>query len=102
MARTRKPTIRKGPAERYAPAGESIYEFSDGKSGGLISIRRHPLSGELTLQVYNADADVVVQVPAANRPAGEPDPEPEPAAHVFGEFDGPPPAGARTFTRDAE
>jgi hypothetical protein len=36
----RKPTIRTGPASAHASPGETIREFSDGKSGGLISISR--------------------------------------------------------------
>ena len=62
----RKPTIRKGPAARYASDKENIYEFSDGRSGELISLRRHPDTGQLLVQFYNTDADVLVTAPFAN------------------------------------
>lgn len=60
MARPRKPRIFKGPASHYATMpGEAIYEFSDGQSGGLISMRRHP-DGNLLVQIYRTDDDVEV------------------------------------------
>lgn len=61
-----RPTIRKGPASSYAGPGESIYEFSDRQSGGLISLRRPaegPNAGRLVVEVYNTDDDVVVLGP---------------------------------------
>ena len=61
----RKPTVRTGPADRFGMDGEKIVEFSDGKSGGLISLRRHP-DGTLLVQLYNMDSDVSVVVPFAN------------------------------------
>jgi hypothetical protein len=56
----RKPTIRTGPASAHASPGETIREFSDGKSGGLISISRNA-EGQLVLDVYQHDADVIVR-----------------------------------------
>lgn len=62
----RKPIVRPArPADTYAMPGERIAEFHDAKSGGLISVRRHP-DGHLLVQLYNLDADVQVTVPAAN------------------------------------
>lgn len=61
MPTRRKPTIRKGPSAQYAMLGETIVEFSDGKSGGLLSIRRHP-EGNLLVTIYQQDADVEVIV----------------------------------------
>lgn len=61
----RKPTIKSGPATNFGMTGEIIREFSDGKSGGLISIGRHH-DGTLRVQLYNLDADVSVVVPFAN------------------------------------
>jgi hypothetical protein len=66
MSRTRTPAIRKGPAAAYAATGEAIYEFTDGQSGGLIGIRRPadgPWAGKLIVEVYRADADVIVRGP---------------------------------------
>lgn len=47
-------------ADRYAMADEKIVEFSEGISGGLISLRRHP-DGNLLVQLYNLDKDVEVE-----------------------------------------
>lgn len=63
MTNTRKPIVKKGPASHYAGPGESIYEFSDGESGGLLSLRRNKL-GILRVEIYRTDADVMVIVPA--------------------------------------
>jgi hypothetical protein len=60
-AACRKPTVRKGPASYHAGPTETIVEFSDGKSGGLISIRRNA-ADKLVLDVYRQDADVEVRV----------------------------------------
>lgn len=56
--------IYKDVASRYAGPGEAIYEFSDGRSGGLISLRRIG-SGELVVDVYRIDDDVLVRGPRA-------------------------------------
>lgn len=56
----KKPTIKRGPASHYAGAGEAIVEFSDGQSGGLISVRRDA-EGRMIVDVYRADEDVVVR-----------------------------------------
>lgn len=55
-----KPHIRKGPASAYEDREELIREFGDGKSGGLISIRRLG-DGRLAVDVYRCDPDVVVR-----------------------------------------
>ena len=62
----RKPTCHTArPANQYAMAGERIMEFSDGRSGGLISIWRNPETDRLSVQVYRQDDDVdVLTVPA--------------------------------------
>lgn len=69
-----KPTIHKGPASLHAGFSESIYEFSDHQSGGLISLRRPaqgPNAGRLVVEVYRTDEDVVVLGPA-RRPSPAP------------------------------
>lgn len=58
MTTTRRPTLTAGPASSYAQPGQLIREFSDGRSGGLLSISRHPLTDRLTVEVYRTDADV--------------------------------------------
>jgi len=55
-----RPTVTKGPASHYASAGETIVEFSDGRSGGLISIRRDG-QDRLVVDLYRLDDDVVVR-----------------------------------------
>lgn len=67
MTRQRTPTVRKGPAAHYAGSGEAIYEFTDGRSGGLIALRRNEETGQLVLDVYRQDSDVEVRV---GRPDG--------------------------------
>jgi len=61
----RKPTCHTArPANQYAMTGELIVEFSDGRSGGLISIWRNPETDRLSVQVYRQDDDVdVLAVP---------------------------------------
>ena len=66
---SRRPTIRKGPAAQYAMPGELIMEFSDGQSGGLLSLRRHP-DGKLLVSIYQQDADVEVHVGEARASEG--------------------------------
>lgn len=56
------PTVHPGPASRYAARGERILEFSDGASGGLLSLRRDA-AGRLVVEVYRADPDVIVRGP---------------------------------------
>ena len=56
----RKPTIKTGPASPYAMDAELIREFSDGRSGGLISVWRNPNTDRLTVRLYRLDADVDV------------------------------------------
>lgn len=63
--RKSKPTIHKGVASYYASPGELIMEFTDGASGGLISLMR-TADGKLTLDVYRQDVDVVVRVGKAD------------------------------------
>lgn len=55
-----RPTIRTGPASQYAGPKEIIREFSDGKSGGLMSLRRQQ-DGPLVVEVYQVDDDVEVR-----------------------------------------
>ena len=55
-----KPKIGKGPASSYARPSEVIVEFSDKKSGGLISIRRDH-QDRLLVEVYRTDEDVYVR-----------------------------------------
>jgi hypothetical protein len=62
MTKPRTVKIRQGPASKYVNAGESIYEFSDGKSGGLILFSRDD-GGRLIVDLYNMDDDVFVRVP---------------------------------------
>jgi len=59
MTRTRKPTIRPqgGTASTWP-----TYLASDGTSGALISIERSA-TGQLVIEVWRADADVVVSAP---------------------------------------
>lgn len=59
---TRKPTIRKGPASSYEDNQEVIREFSDGRSGGLIAIRRNQIDDVLDVLVYQQDPDVTISV----------------------------------------
>lgn len=54
-----KPTIRKGVASSYAGPNESIYDFGDATSGGLISIRR--TDNGLIVELYRMDDDVIVR-----------------------------------------
>jgi len=60
----RKPSIT--PARRTDPHGhrhgEAIYLASDHRSGALISIRRDS-TDRLIIEVYRADADVIVRAP---------------------------------------
>jgi hypothetical protein len=62
MPKPGKPTIGKGPASHYAGMGETIVEFTDGRSGGLISIRRNA-EDTLVVDVYRVDPDVIVRGP---------------------------------------
>lgn len=55
---TRRPTLTAGPASRHEAPGQLIREFSDGASGGLLSIHRNPVTDRLTVEVYRADTDV--------------------------------------------
>jgi hypothetical protein len=65
----RKPKVAtKCVASHYARPSERIVEFFDGRSGGLISIRRD-FKGRLLVEVYRADEDVVVR--AENVVTGE-------------------------------
>ena len=61
MSKTR---VTKGPASEYEGRGESIYEFSDGKSGGLIAFQRDD-AGRLIVDLYRMDADVLVRAPGS-------------------------------------
>lgn len=66
MARTAtKPTITKGVASAYASRSENIYDVGDGESGALISVSRTP-DGRLLIEVYRADADVLVRCDPLN------------------------------------
>ena len=56
-----KPTITRGPASQYQGTGEIIREFSDGRSGGLISIRRNDVTDKLVVDIYRTDDDVEVR-----------------------------------------
>ena len=59
--RFKKPLIHKAkPADSYAMPGETIYEFTDGHSGGLISLARNS-DGKLVIDVYRTDDDVLVR-----------------------------------------
>lgn len=61
--RFKQPLIHKArPADRYAASGESIYEFTDGHSGGLIALARNA-EDKLVVDVYRTDDDVVVRAP---------------------------------------
>lgn len=60
----RRLRIGRGPASHYAVTGEVIVEFSDGQSGGLISVRRDG-DGRMVVDVYRTDADVYVLGPVA-------------------------------------
>lgn len=62
----RKPTIKRGVASHYAGTGESIYDVSDAQSGALIRVYRNPEGGPLVIEVYRADADVLVRADPAN------------------------------------
>jgi hypothetical protein len=55
-----RPTVKKGPASAYALSNEAIVEFSDDKSGGLISISRDR-KDRLIVSVYRTDEDVHVR-----------------------------------------
>jgi len=57
-----KPRIHKGPASQYAGRDEAIYEFTDGKSGGLIALERDS-AGRLIVDLYRMDPDVFVRLP---------------------------------------
>lgn len=57
----RRPTITRGPASAYAAPAELVREFSDGASGGLISIMRNA-QGQLVVDIGSHDADVIVRV----------------------------------------
>jgi len=54
-----RPMIRRGPASAYQLTGETIVEFTDGQSGGLIAIKRS--GGRLLVDLYRLDDDVVVR-----------------------------------------
>lgn len=56
-------------ADQYASHCERIIEFFDpiSKTGGLISLRHGPVTGKLTVEVYNVDSDVIVLAPIANQ-----------------------------------
>lgn len=58
----KKPTVKEGPAAQYARSHERIVEFSDGKSGGLISLFRNEVTGTLRVDLYRLDPDVEVVV----------------------------------------
>jgi hypothetical protein len=62
---TRKPSIERGIADRYAVSGESIFEFSAGwrgkRRGGLIAIRTDA-DGLVIVEVYRVDEGVDVRV----------------------------------------
>lgn len=61
--RFKKPMIHKAkPADNYARPGETIYEFTDGHSGGLISLARND-DDQLVVDVYRTDDDVIVRSP---------------------------------------
>jgi hypothetical protein len=64
---SKRPTLHEGPASRNAGPGEIIWEFSDDRSGGLISIRR-VASGKLRVEIYHCDDDVEVIAMVANLP----------------------------------
>lgn len=60
----RKPSItRARQADPHGHRhGEAIYLASDDRSGALISIRRDS-TDRLIIEVYRADADVIVRTP---------------------------------------
>jgi hypothetical protein len=64
---SRKPSIERGVADRYAVSGEAIFEFSAGKRGkrlgGLIAIRTVPTdTGEkVIVELYRLDEGVEVR-----------------------------------------
>jgi len=66
-----RPIISKGVANQYAGPTESIYDVTDGTSGGLISVGRltstaRSGAGSLLISAYRLDSDVKVQAPAEN------------------------------------
>lgn len=57
-----KPTIKRGPASRYAMTNESIYEVSTrGGPGCLLTLRVNG-DGELRIDVYRTDPGTKVVV----------------------------------------
>jgi hypothetical protein len=59
--RTKKPSVKKGPADQYAAAGETIVEFmTPAGRGGLISVRDVSGGEKTVVEVYRQDAGVEV------------------------------------------
>lgn len=65
MSQRIKPSLVRGPASHYEARDQRIVEFSQGGSGGLISIQRNG-AGQLVVELYRLDADVIVRAAEAN------------------------------------
>lgn len=65
----RRPTVKRGVADRYAGPGEKIVEVWSAalRKGCLLSVRERP-DGTLLIEAYRADPGVCVRVNATDYP----------------------------------